>query len=694
MTGRAVRRRSGVEAEGLPGGPGDSGSVGVRLGASLRWIRSSPMAISSLCVIAIYVLIAIAAPILWGHRAVNADPAALLEGPSSAHWLGTDNLGRDTLLRTLVATRLSLEMAVSATLIAAILGLLLGAAPAVLGRRVQRMVAALINGWLAFPVLLVAMLIVILLGSGGSTEMVALIVTMIPSFARLAQTLSARVGGSEYLAAAQMLGLSRSRQLRRHVLPNIAEPVIVNVTISIGGALLALSSLSFLGIGVQAPQFDWGSLLSQGFNVAYQNPTAVLGPAVAVVLIGAAFGMLGEAYAAHVRMRDHGVANKARLDLLGALPERVERVSSKTTDTHATDADRSAADGADGDSPSQVRPLLDVVGLSVSLPSAIGWVHATQDVSLRVMSHEIVGLVGESGSGKSVTMMAVAQLSSTGAVVRADRLQFAGEDVVRLGKRQRRRLLTKIGVVFQDSQTALNPAMRVGSQLAEVPRIQRGASHRQARREGVESLNRVAIDDPDRRAGQFPHELSGGMRQRVLIAMSQLGRPSLLIADEPTTALDVTVQKRVLSLLRQECDETGAAAIVVSHDIAVIAELCERALVMYAGRIVEDVPAASLADPNCLAHPYTRALVSALPSLDHDRSQPLPIIAGEPPDLSSEIAGCAFAPRCPIASERCTSEVPALTTSANGGAVACWHPFHGQPDHDSESARRAVSESR
>ncbi|WP_029263027.1 MULTISPECIES: dipeptide/oligopeptide/nickel ABC transporter permease/ATP-binding protein [unclassified Microbacterium] len=617
------------------------------------WLLQSPMALISLTFIAIFALLAVFAPMLWGTQAETPSPADLLQPPSAEHPLGTDALGRDLLLRTLVATRLSLVMALTATALGAVAGLILGALPVVAGPRVQRMFGSVINTWLAFPVLLVAMLTVILLGTGSTTAVIALALTMTPSFARLAQTLSSRVGGSEYLAAARLLGVSKTRQFTRYILPNIAEPVIVNVTISIGGGLLALSSLSFLGVGVQPPEYDWGRLLSEGFEQVYSQPSAIVGPGVMVVLAGIMFGMFGEALASH--MRGRGRTRTLSVRELGD----PDRVSSTTAVEERRD---------------DVEPLLDVAGLSVSFPGEHGWVRPVQDVSFRVAPGEIVGVVGESGSGKSVTMMAIAQLAPAGAAVSAQRLTFAGEELSGLSsERAAKKLGTRVGVVFQDSLTALNPALRVGTQLAEVPRVHQKATRREADAAAVDALAAVSITDPARRAKQFPHEFSGGMRQRALIAMSQIGKPRLIIADEPTTALDVTVQQRVLALLRRECEETGAAAIVVSHDIAVLAELCQRILVMYGGRIVEDVDVRHLAEPERLAHPYTRALAESLPDLDTDRTAPLATIPGEPPDLAQPVVGCAFAPRCAFATELCRTETPQLVAHGSG-RVACWHP--------------------
>lgn len=694
---------------------------------------TQPMAVVAFSMLAVLIFLAIFAPIWWGAQATQANPEAIALPPSAEHPLGTDNLGRDILLRTLVATRLSLVMAFAATAMGAAAGLLLGALPTVLGRRAQRWFASAIATWLAFPVLLVAMLTVILLRPGAVTAVFALALTMTPSFARLAQTLSARVGGSEYLAAARMLGVSRGRQFTHYVLPNIAEPVIVNVTTSIGGGLLALSSLSFLGIGVQPPEYDWGRMLSEGFAQVYISPIAAIGPGVAVVFAGLTFSMLGEALAAHMRHRSGARAVSARklgpapvaplaavapLAPMGAISPLAEAsvvaeseamseadvadeadaaadmpstasvpaaVSAQPVPSAQPEPSAQAVPSAPLETSAQPEPsaqpaLLDVQGLCVSFPSEDGWIRTVQDVSFRIAPGELVGVVGESGSGKSVTMMSIAQLAPAGAAVTARSLNFAGEELADLKPAQAGRVLgTRVGVVFQDSLTALNPALRVGTQLAEVPRVHGNASRRDAHERAVAALDEVGIPDPERRAGQFPHEFSGGMRQRALIAMSQIGSPSLIIADEPTTALDVTVQRRVLTLLRQECAETGAAALVVSHDIAVLAELCQRILVMYAGRIVEDVDVRLLATPEELAHPYTRALAASLPDLDTDRSQPLATIPGEPPDLSKPIAGCAFAPRCAFATEVCRTEAPPLAAHAHGGRVACHHPQDGVP---------------
>ncbi|HEY0189399.1 MAG TPA: dipeptide/oligopeptide/nickel ABC transporter permease/ATP-binding protein [Cellulomonas sp.] len=588
-----------------PARPSGARTAGARTAGARRFL-SSPMAVVSLVLLLAFVVVAVIGPTVWGEAATTSDAAAALQPADGSHLFGTDALGRDIFARVMVATRLSLVMALIATAIGAVAGVLLGGLPVAFGPRVQRAAGAVITTWLAFPVLLVAMLVVILLDAGTVTAVIALAVTMTPSFARLTQTLAARVGGSEYLAAARLLGISRTRQLTRYVVPNIAEPVIVNVTLSIGGGLLALSSLSFLGVGVQPPDFDWGRLLSDGFDQIYSSSAAALGPGAVIVLAGLTFGMLGESVAGHLRgARTRGVGRPA---------PGTERMVPAELPAPVPDA------------------LLEVRGLRVAFPGPDGPREVVRGVDLVLMPGEIVGVVGESGSGKSVTMTAIAGLADPTADVHADRMLLRGADLLAMSARDRFAALRAIGMVFQDSLTALNPALRVGTQLAEGVRVGGGTraaggagrpSRRAARETAVAALGSVQISDPERRARQFPHEFSGGMRQRALIAMAQIAEPPLLVADEPTTALDVTVQRQVLTLLRRQCAENGQTAVVVSHDIAVLGELCQRLVVMYRGEVVDAFPTADLRTPDRLAHPYSRALVRALPDLSTDVTQPL-----------------------------------------------------------------------
>ena len=284
---------------------------------------------------------------------------------------------------------------------------------------------------------------------------------------------------------------------------------------------------------------------------------------------------------------------------------------------------------------------------------------AVRDVSLTVRRGEIVGIVGESGSGKSVTALAIAQLVSYPGEVTVAQLRFDGRDLADLRPGERRRLLgTTLPMVFQNPGTTLNPALRVGRQLAEVSEVHDGMGHAEATRRAADKLGAVAIAAPERRLRSYPHELSGGMKQRAVIAMGLMGRPKLFVADEPTTALDVTVQRQILDLLQQVNRDEGAAVVFISHDISAVAELCGRIVVMYGGRIVEEVGMDRVGD-GCAAHPYTRALLAAVPDLSVDRQRPLTTIAGRPPDPRRTDPGVCVRPALSPCRRALSSRSPA-----------------------------------
>ena len=618
-------------------------------------LRTPTGAISTLMVAALIVL-AVVAPYIWADEAARVDIPGLLEGSSSDHPLGTDNLGRDLFARLLVATRLSLTLAVLAVAVGACVGVPLGALPTVLGRRGGRAIASFIDFSLAFPSILLVIFLGVVLGVGAHAAVLAIGLSAAPSFARLTQTLAASVASSDYVAAAKVLGVPRWRILARHVLPNVAEPIILNVTLAVGFALLAMSGLSFIGLGVQAPSYDWGRLLNEALGRIYVHPETALGPAAAVVIAGLAFNSLGEALAAAASTRP------------AAVPRRLLR--EQKTPHPASVSSAVGADAAPG-------PALVVEDLTVSFPSRFGVITPVRGISFALSKGELLGVVGESASGKSLTALALAQLVPYPGRVSATRLEIDGHDLRTMPTTARKRLLgTSLAMVFQDPGTSLNPALRVGRQIAEVGEVHGGLGRRAAMRQAVERLRGVRMSSPARRARQYPHELSGGMRQRAMIAMGLMAEPKVVVADEPTSALDVTVQQQILQLLRKVRDDTGASAILISHDIAVVAQFCDRVLVMYAGRIVEDVEAGALHTGP--AHPYTRALLASIPDMSTDRTQPLATIAGRPPDASAIPDGCAFAPRCDFATDRCREDRPDLAAvDSTWQRVACWYPRTG-----------------
>ncbi|MEU8173582.1 dipeptide/oligopeptide/nickel ABC transporter permease/ATP-binding protein [Microbispora hainanensis] len=622
-----------------------------------------PVGLAGFGLLVLVLLVAVFGPVLWDGRATVVDTGNLLAGPSADHWIGTDNLGRDLFFRVLVATRLSVALALAATAISVVLGIVLGAAPLLVGRRAGRLVTGAVNVLVAFPGLLLVLFFAVVFGVGARGAALAVGLAGAPAFARLCHTLIAGISERDYIAAARIAGVSRWRVLRRHALPNIAEPLIVNATMAAGGALLTFAGLSFLGLGVQAPSYDWGKLMQDGLNGIYVHPLAALGPGIAVVLAGLAFNLTGEAFAAAF-----GV------DVLPGVA-RLRQVRNAAAEVHGSGATTASADAG---------TILSVDDLRVTIPGAREPIRAVRGVGFAIRDGEAVGVVGESGSGKSMTALALAQLIEEPIHVEANHLVFAGEDLMADGDSaaRRRRLGTSLAVVFQDPMTSFNPVHRVGTQLAEVSRFHQGLSRKAALARAVDRLRAVRVREPERRARQYPFEFSGGMRQRAMIGMGLMGSPRLIIADEPTTALDVTVQRQVLELLTEVRRDTGAALLLISHDVSVVTDVCDRVLVMYAGRIVEELPARDLR--TLARHPYTWALVAAVPDMETDLTKPLAVIPGLPVDPSRIPAGCAFAPRCPLADDHCRAAEPPLRADAAGNRVACHKAGQTLPAHTAE----------
>jgi oligopeptide/dipeptide ABC transporter ATP-binding protein len=304
-------------------------------------------------------------------------------------------------------------------------------------------------------------------------------------------------------------------------------------------------------------------------------------------------------------------------------------------------------------------PLLEVRDLHVEIPIPHGNLHAVRGVSLSVQTGESVGLVGESGSGKSLTLRALLGLLPRPARIQSGTVLLDGEDVTGLPSKQlHRRLTDAMSMIFQDSLTALNPVKRVGEQIAEAPLRKLGKSRSEARAIALDLMSKVGIADAERRYRLYPHQLSGGMRQRICIAIALSTKPRLILADEPTTALDVTIQAQVLAVLRQLKNEENVGLLLVSHDLAVVSQTCSRLYVMYAGKVVES---GHLLDVVRIPqHPYTFSLLRSVP--DADRRVPrLLTIEGQPPDLNEHLAGCSFSPRCPFVVDDCRVHEPALT---------------------------------
>lgn len=317
--------------------------------------------------------------------------------------------------------------------------------------------------------------------------------------------------------------------------------------------------------------------------------------------------------------------------------------------------------------------VLDVQGLKTVFRTRQGEVHAVNDVSFNLKAGELLGVVGESGSGKSVTMMSLIRLlPMPPAEIRAGTVTFGDRDLLQISEDELRAIRgARIGMVFQDPMTSLNPVFNVGFQLMEPLRKHMGMNKKRARERSIELLELVGIPDPERRLADYPHQFSGGMRQRVMIAIALACDPEVLIADEPTTALDVTIQAQILELVKELRQKLGMAIVWITHDLGVIAGIADRVMVMYAGQVVEEAPVRELfANPS---HPYTRMLLETVPSISGERAGRLQVIQGQPPMLEANPSACAFRERCPHAFDRCAAENPLLAdVGADGHRAACF----------------------
>jgi len=317
-------------------------------------------------------------------------------------------------------------------------------------------------------------------------------------------------------------------------------------------------------------------------------------------------------------------------------------------------------------------PLLRVIDLHVHFRTDDGLVKAVNGVSFDLAPGETLGIVGESGSGKTVTNLALLGLiPQPPGIIAGGSALYRGQDLLHLNIAQLAQIRgRKIAMIFQDPMTALNPFLTVGEQLTEVTRLHLKHSAQQARRHAIDMLAKVGIPSPDRRIDDYPHQFSGGMRQRVMIAMALSCQPDVLIADEPTTALDVTIQAQMLELIKELQAKQGTAVILITHSLGVVASVCDRVIVMYAGQIAEQAAVGALFERP--QHPYTLGLLQSIPRWDASTHEPLKAIAGQPPDMLHPPSGCPFHPRCPFVLERCPTEMPPLEKAIHGGRKACW----------------------
>ena len=580
--------------------PSPRRAVGVvRPARRFRW---SALLIAGLLLFAAILMIGILAPLLLSARA-DALAFSPRLGISWGHPFGTDDFGRDMLARTLVATRLTLVMALVATALGAAVGVVVGALLWIAPRRVRELGLRLLETAVAYPGLLVTIVIVSILGAGAEPIVIGIAVAGIHGYARLTANLVAGIVHHDYVVTARLLGVPRLRMVVRHLLPNIAEPMLIVVSSGFGGAVLDLSGLSFIGLGVQSPRYDYGKLLIDALPAIYTQPAQVVGPALMIVLTILGAMLIGDGLAAAADPRAGRRGRRVDWADVDLVPAAWTAIAGGPGDP--------AHPGRPGD---PAHPFVEVRDLRVRTRGGAELLHG---VSLSIRAGEILGVVGESGSGKSMTAMALAALLPAGVEARAASLHIDGMDM--LAAPDPTRLARTVALVYQDPATTFSPVRRMGPQLTEALRTHGGVSRLQAQSMVLSALGAVRMSRPRLRLSQYPHELSGGMRQRAMIAAALAATPRLIIADEPTTGLDVIVQAEILHELKRINVEHGTAMLFISHDIGVVGALCDRVVVMKDGRIVEEVTAGQLV-AGAAVHPYTRMLLRSTPRISGPRA--------------------------------------------------------------------------
>jgi peptide/nickel transport system permease protein len=609
--------------------------------------------------LALVIVAAIFAPLVAPHDPDAQNLLATNAGPSASHPLGTDDLGRDVLSRLIYGARISMEVPFMTVGLALVLALAIGLVAGYRGGRVDYLLMRGADAGLAFPPLVLALAVVAVLGTAVGDVALALALVFAPGFARFIRGQTLAVKEESFVEASQSIGTPPVRIVFVRVLPNVMTGLVVQIAIALGAALLAASGLAFLGLGPPPPAADWGSMLSEAYdNSLFTHPWSLVPPGATIALTVLAFNTIGDALrdtlsgTASVAKRSRGARRQRGLTV-------VERPSQPTHQGDVTGAEQ-VGDPA----------LLEVRGLCIEFDTAAGPVRVVDDVSFDVAAGRIVGLVGESGCGKTVSSLSILRLlPSPPARIVGGSIRFKGTDLLDADFARLRQVRGRdIAMVFQDPLASLDPVFTVGSQLTEAIALHERVTNKAAQARAAQLLESVHIPDPRQRLAAYPHQLSGGMRQRVMIAMALSCHPSLLIADEPTTALDVTVQAQIVELLHELREAEGLAVLFVTHDLALISELSDEIAVMYAGEVVEHAPTAELfAHP---AHPYTAALLAATPGVRAAAGR-ASLIAGGVPQAGQFPSGCRFHPRCDFAQERCSSGAPVMESLGAERSCRC-----------------------
>ncbi|MCZ2848814.1 dipeptide/oligopeptide/nickel ABC transporter permease/ATP-binding protein [Modestobacter sp. VKM Ac-2978] len=590
------------------------------------------------------VVASLTAPWWRPYGVAEQDLANRLALPSADHWLGTDPLGRDLLSRIFTAGTEPLLSSAVTVLVAFGIGLPLALIAAERGPRVERVISRVTEVFLALPSTILLLAVIGVIGVRTFIIMAVLGVLISAAVYRVMLGVAQSVRTRLYVDAARVNGLGSLRVNVVHVLPSMATVIAVQAAQLYGIGLLIVAGLAFLGFGPAEPDPSWGFMIQDASSYVFNAPWLMVPTGLVLALTVIAANELADA-----------IAGKAAGE---AAPVRRRRRSPART---------APLDGAAELAPADPDAVLEVRDLTIAVDDGADLVTG---VSFALRPGRVLGLVGESGCGKTMTARSLLGLLPDGVSVRGGAIHWRGQDLV--GRTEKELTAVRgreIALISQEPMVALDPMFSVAYQLTQPIRRFRGVGRGEARRIAVELLRNVGIVDAERVLRSYPHQLSGGMAQRVCIALALTGEPELLIADEPTTALDVTVQAEILTLLRALVRDTGLSVVVVSHDLGVVADICDDVAVMYAGTVVESGTAAAVLDAP--EHPYTQALLAANPHVPDGVRVPVRLasIPGTVPPPGSWPAGCRFASRCQFAQDQCRSPFPARPAHATGSVL-------------------------
>lgn len=607
------------------------------------------LSLAGLVVITAVIFVALVTPLLPLPDPDVIDTKNRFKTPFTTDaFLGTDHLGRDLMSRLLWGTRLSLAVGFCAAFLAALIGSSIGIISGFYGKHVDNILMRGIDMLMAFPYILLALAIVAALGPGLFNALIAVAIVNIPFFARNIRGVTVGITHKEFIDAARLSGMTDTRIIITEVLPNVFPVIVIAMSTTVGWMILETAGLSFLGLGSQPPQADLGSMLGEARAALITSPYTSVVPGAMILIIVMAINLLGDGIrdALDPRLKS-GVLSSPR-------PRTLVADYSKTKNLDASE-------------------LLSVSNLKTQFHIGNRNYKAVDGVSIYAKKGACLGIIGESGSGKSVTALSIMGLvSSPPGIITEGYVNYKGINLIQTNDQKLRSLRGgKISYIFQDPLSSLHPLYTVQQQLEEAILAHQNLSKEEVYQKCIELLKSVRIPNPKQRAKDYPHQLSGGMRQRVSIAMALANDPEVIIADEPTTALDVTVQAQILSLLRELTSQRGLAIIFITHDFGVVSQICDEVAVMYAGKIVEYGPSEMIL--NHPAHPYTSKLIGCVPEIGKGKRK-LASIDGLPPMVDKLGQGCAFASRCQSAISECLTNDIKLRDVNRNMQVRCIKP--------------------